>query len=391
MLNNVSNPYHNNKLELISGAKVVTDHETAVALLKSDAFNVVDLKSYLSRLEADAELSFKRLIGFISLSPFFNEGDTHQILKKYIAVAFSKNNLNHWLPWFEQQINLINQRLEQGQPIDLVDYSFDIAKQLLRPLILGIQDGLPDDFEERLYNFQKIAEPLLSLKQLVALEAELEYLFSHLSKIVLGDFEPIKNSFPYLAKTNEQLSLTDDEKVMLLIVVYGAKSPLTQTLGNMFLQLLEEGNAAYIKQASDSAQEAQETKSVFSASDFTAQLDYLINNSASLLHIHRVAQQAFNYGEFSVQAGDYVLIRTRFYPHSHKEPTANENSLQVATKGLGFGLRAHYCSGAQLAKTVLGKVLPAFFERFPAPTIKSFSHDDTLHTATALTTLKVTL
>lgn len=368
-MSSVLSAYQENKLEQMSGVKVIDDNALAIALLKSTAFDVVNLQDYLLRLQERSGQSFQRLIRFISLSPFFNEGERHQRLKKHIAVAFSHSNLARWQPWFDEQIIALNQEYQRGDTVDLVSYSTEIAKRLFRPMILGITHGLPDDFENKLYHFQKIIEPLLPIRQLVALEEELGYLYTSLRDALSEQTHSIPNSFPALADPEFSRTLSEEERIILLIIVYGAKSPLMQTLGNVFLEILTDPQAKY------------HTGSTVNITRIRDDIDVLVAQSASLLHIHRVANSAFSYGDFSVQQGDYVLIRTR----------STGSSACGHVKSLGFGLRAHYCSGAQLAKTTLSQIIPSFFHHFPHVSLLSFADDNALHTAKALTQLKVTL
>ena len=73
------------KLEMIDGLSIVTDNNVAVEILKSDAFSVVNIVDHLKRLQENTGVSLENLIKFASYSPFFNEGDKHQELKKIFS------------------------------------------------------------------------------------------------------------------------------------------------------------------------------------------------------------------------------------------------------------------------------------------------------------------
>ena len=365
-LSTLPSPYEHSKLELISGAIVVKEAPLAAEILKSDAFNVIDFKKYLVSLEEKTGNSFANLKSFISTSPFFTEGTKHQCLKKLISLVFSKSNIDQWQHKFEDEIQHLNDNLSGHSEIDLVEYSFEISKKLLRPMILGIETGLPDDFEIRLYDFQKLVEPLLSVRRLVKLEEELIYLYASLDKALTQATQIPSNSLSGILNSNMSGNLSKEEKLMLLLVVYGAKTPLIQTLSNILLNTISE-----LTTGSNTV--------VFSNSSFLSSLDEYINKSAALIYIHRMAIQDFVSGTFSVKKGDYVLIRTR-------SPVA---STCKRSHALGFGLSTHYCSGALIARVVISLVVPRFFASFPNPTILAYEVDSTIHTAQSLIKLKV--
>lgn len=348
-----------------SNAFVVTDKSLALEILMSDSFNVVDLKGYLNKLGSISGKSFTRLESFVSMSPFFNEGQLHQTLKKAMSLAFTRENLNYWKPFFESKIDELHNQLVTN--FDVVDYSFKLAESLLRPLILGVVDYLPTDFEERMYNLQKVVEPMLSIRQLIELENELEYLLTHTLHAIKKHEKFKTNSLPDLMSDSFTQGLSEEDRAMMLIVLYGAKTPLIQTLSNIILEITKINRRHYV------------TKGELDSQKVLSNLDSLIMSSASLLHIHRVAQKSFSSGSFSVNSGDYILIRTRF----------TELRTSDSAKALGFGIRAHYCAGAQLAKIILSLTIPRLVKSFPNLYTEHYDFDPTIHTAQALKTLRV--
>lgn len=357
------------KLEMIDGLSIVTDNNVAVEILKSDAFSVVNIVDHLKRLQENTGVSLENLIKFASYSPFFNEGDKHQELKKIFSDVLGKTNVDLWLKEIEKNIDATNQDFNKGNDLDLMDYSFSLVKRILSPMIFGTENTLPDDFEKRLYHFQKIAEPLLSVRELFKLEDEIKYLFSCVSKCIEDSDEYMENSlFSYLNK-KEGDAFSEQHKIMLLIIVYGTKTPLIQTLGNIFLEILTNKKKDYFHQG------------FFDNDYFNNQLDSILHKSASLLHIHRVAIRDFKHGEFSVKKGEFVLIQIG-------SGSSHECSHY---KSLSFGLRTHYCSGAFLSKVIISMVIPAFFKMYPNVTARSWGYDSAIHTAKTLTKFKVTI
>lgn len=361
----VTNAYNNNKVELSAGVKVVKKFDLAAKILKSDAFTVVNLEVYLRTLEKASGCSFNRLIKFVSLSPFFNEGDAHQEIRKNISVAFTNENLALWNRHFTSEIDALTSEVKSSPQLDLVEYNFTLARKLLRPLILGFTSGLPADFEKRLYEFQKIVEPLLSLRQLKKLEGELEYLFTHARDAIQSVSSYEKFSLPYLMGDTFTKALSEEDGVMLLLIVYGAKAPLMQTLNNMILEVIRDNRV------NDFAFNS------FSDTKASHYVNDLFFRSAALLHLHRVATSAFEHDELSVREGDYVIIRTRLDSKKNK--------------GLGFGMRTHYCIGAVLARNIISMVLPRLFTAFPDLKISSLKYDENIHTAQAISSLIVHL
>ncbi len=354
---------------MLTGLSVINDNLLAVQILKSDAFSVINIVDYLNKLQLGSGLSFEKLIRFTSNSPFFIEGDKHSELKKIFAHALGKSSINSWHTRFEQKIQSVTLDFKQLAEPDIVSYCFDIAKNLLRPVIFGTETALPDDFEKRLYHFQKIAEPLLPIRQLVKLEDEIEYLLSCIQTCLDNSAECIPNSLLYYLNLKSTDELSYDDKIMLLMIVYGAKTPLIQTLANIFLDILVDNREQYF------------SSGVFNKEYFLTQIDKILHRSASLLHIHRVAVKDFTYRDFKLKKGDFALIQIG----------DNSETRCSHSKNLSFGLKTHYCSGALMSRAIIAMVVPAFFKNCPNVTAKAWEYDRSIHTAKALNTLKVNI
>ena len=361
--------FNKNKIEMLSGVTVINDNALAVQILKSDAFSVINIVDYLRKLESGSGLNFKKLIEFTSNSPFFIEGDKHSNIKKLFSNALGKTNINIWQPSFEDKIEVLTRDFKHHAQTDLMNYCFDISKTLLRPIIFGTETEVPDDFEKRLYNFQKIAEPLLPIRQLVKLEGEIEYLLSCIKNCLDHSTECIPHSLRYYLNDEATADLSDDDKIMLLMIVYGAKTPLIQTLANIFLDILVNHKTDFFNSG------------VFNEQYFHTQIDEILDKAASLLHIHRVAVKDFSCHDINIKEGDVVLIRIG---------SSAENQCPHH-KNLSFGLRTHYCSGAMMSKTIICGVVPAFFKVYPHVMAQTWEYDSSIHTARALITLKVIL
>ena len=346
------------KLENIPGLLLVCDNALSIDILKSDAFSVVSLVGYLSKLQLSSGMNFERLMRFISYSPFFLEGEQHQRTKKIFSNVLGKPNINCWQNSFKNKIEDVTKEFEFSSESDLVNYCFDIAKSLLRPMFFGFDAALPDDFEIRLYKFQKLVEPLLPIRQLLQLQEELNYLVSCvddcMKKASKSNANSLLSSLSSQATINE---LSYEAKLMLLLMIYGAKTPLIQTLGNVFLEILVNNKEKYFSDA----------------------LDEIINKSASLLHIHRVAIKDFSRGDLLIKAGSFVLI----------EIAPQSTNGCGALKSLSFGMGTHYCPGALISKSIISMVVPAFFKAYPFVTASEWEFDSTIQTAKSLTTLKV--
>lgn len=361
--------YKNNKIEVIAGSSVVNDNILAVEILKSEAFKAINIVEYLSKLQDESGHDFKKLIELTSSSPFFMEGDRHSEIKKIFARVLGKNSINFWQIKFEQQVEFITRNFKQFAEPDLVNYCFEIAKVLLRPLIFGTAIDLPNDFERRLYKFQKIAEPLLSIRELVVLENEIEYLLDAVKSGLNKSTECLPNSLLNYLNEDSTTELSYDEKIMLLIIIYGAKTPMIQTLANTFLDIMVTHSQRYF------------TDGVFDETYFLKQLDQQLKNSASLLHIHRVAVKDFTYGDFKAKKGDFALIRIA----NNAEYKCNRH------KDLSFGFKTHFCSGALISRSIISIAIPSFFKIYPNTTVNTWEYDPHIHTARALTKLKVNI
>lgn len=359
----------NNKIEMLAGLSVINDNALAVQILKSDAFSVINIVDHLTKLQAESDNSFKNLIKFTANSPFFIEGDKHGEIKKIFAHVLGKSSINVWQSQFEHKVESVTLNFKQPGETDIVSYCFDLAKELLRPVIFGTESELPDDFEKRLYHFQKLAEPLLSMRQLVKLENEIDYFLSSVKNCLNSSAECLPNSLLHYLNADSTADLSYDDKLMLLIIIYGAKTPLIQTLANTFLDILVDNREHYF------------SGGVFNEEYFLTQLDQLLLKSASLLHIHRVAVKDFTYGDFKVKEGDFALIQIK---------DSSESQCRHY-KNLSFGFRTHYCSGAIMSRAIIAMVVPKFFKIYPNTTVQAWEYDPSIHTAKALTTLKVNI
>jgi cytochrome P450 len=94
-----------------------------------------------------------------------------------------------------------------------------------------------------------------------------------------------------------------------------------------------------------------------------------------------VAIKDFTYGDFKVKEGGVALIQIKDNPESQC----------IHYKNLSFGFRTHYCSGALMSRAIIAIVVPAFFRIYPNATVQAWKYDSSIHTATALTTLKVNI
>ncbi len=359
------------KLSKLNSVLVISDHTLAVKVLTSDAFSVINLPEYLLKLEQISDKDFGLLIKLLSHSPFFIEGDSHHRHKKIFTDVFGKTNLTHWLSTFENEIEFATNALDSSSDVDLVDYCFDVLKTLFKPMI-GCNVILPDDFEQRLYRFQKVIEPLLSVRELLKQQSELEYLLSSLKHALETPNNYSQNSLLSYLETDIEFSYED--KLMLLLVAYGAKSPLIQTLGNVFLDVLVENRKKYFN------------NDMFNEELFIKDLDDIIYRSASLLHIYRVATKDFRHENFIVKQGSYVLIRIGNNV-SYNSPN-DGNALQ---KGLEFGLGNHYCSGALISRNIISMIVPLFFKKHQSVIVKKWEFDTSIQTAKSLKTLKLNI
>tara|TARA_R110002167_G_scaffold14879_25_gene59976 strand:+ start:1255 stop:2343 length:1089 start_codon:yes stop_codon:yes gene_type:complete len=356
------------KFDEIPGLLFVSDNALSIEILKSDAFSVVSLVGYLSKLQVSSGIDFERLIKFISFSPFFIEGEQHQRTKKIFSNMLGKPQINCWQANFEKKIEQVTKEFECTNDSDLVNYCFDIAKNLLRPMLFGFEATLPDDFEIRLYKLQKLVEPLLSIRQLLKLQDELNYLLSCLENCLQNDAESnVDSLFTDLSSETTTNEFSYEDKLMLLLMIYGAKTPLIQTMSNIFLEILVINKEKYF------------SAGIFDDAYFRKELDKIIHKSAALLHIHRVANKDFRCGDIFIKSGSFVLLDIADQP-------ANSCG---AFKSLSFGMGMHYCSGAVISKAIIAMVVPTFFKIYPHATASAWEFDSTIHTAKSLTTLKV--
>lgn len=230
---------------------------------------------------------------------------------------------------------------------------------------------LMDDFEKRLYYAQKVAEPLLSIRELVKLEGEVQYLLDTLKKSFEINNTDSKNTMLSYINSENEINLSYDDKLILLLVAYGSISPFIQTLGNVFFEILSNKEKYFVREK-------------FSEEIFFENLENIIYNSASLLNIYRIVKKDFTIDEKFFKEGTYILIKI-----TNENNISEQKNCNLPKPSLEFGHGAHSCPGAMISKSIIAMVIPIFFAIHKNISIKDWTFEQSIKTAKSLKNLKV--
>lgn len=358
------------KLKNINHVIYVHDPDLATQILKSKKFEVSGLLQYLKRLSTESDIDLNVLARFISNSPFFVEGNQHTILRQHLWLVFGSKGLSYWEPQLLHEIKCIIAELPNSGTLNLAEVSFSLFKRLLRPII-GLSDQLPEDFDLRLFKLQKLVEPVLAIRELVHLQNELIYLMNCIKEDINNKTSFPEHSLLASFENKEATEFSDEDKVLLTLVSYGATSPLVQTLGNLLLKFIQDPSKSIFRAEG------------FHHEQFKSEVEYWIYRETALNFILRVAKEDFQNQDNYFSTGQVVLIVLQDTFNSQV------NECPHSIKNLGFGFGSHYCIGNLFAKFIISEFIPKFFERFPTINLINWQYDNNNHTARSLETLIV--
>jgi cytochrome P450 len=317
-------------------------------LLRCPAFVVGPLDDYLEQLERASGNDFSAVRGVARSGLVYQVGAEHLSLRRVIAEFFSQRAILRWEDTIADAVESALDRLQAASEPDLMN---DFVAPLFVSVITRLA-GLHDDGSGRLYPMivqaQRLSEPMLSLRDLRALNAAVIYLLGVLPAFEEAHGDEPESLLAYLHRKRDRAPEGVDLRNMAVAVVVAANTA-AQTLGFALYGLLS-GDPAGWTDASNP--------------DWSARcLDRVLSLYPSTLTMVRVAGSDVELGGCPYSKGqatviDVVGANARLRVAAGDDPAASHRILS-------FGAGAHKCPGEPLSRRLIGAAVPALARRFP--------------------------
>lgn len=318
----------------------------ARAILNDDAgFMPPPMVPHLERLQAATGHDLGAAIRFARNAPFFLSGPRHAELRRCVFAQLGGNRLKEWEPlWASVIAQALDGLADNPMPDLIADFADPVFKQSVKP-VFGIVSQDPARFDRLAPRIQTVLNPLLPLRELIAVQGDMKELLSLLPETARPSqtAQPADASGPEArGLLNALLSLPPDgfdttDIKSLVLVLYGASFNLRHTLGNVLHHLL--------------SLPREQRDEIIAAPDRAARFDRLIALCASPRYIYRAARN--DHPALGITQGTTL----RFHiPSLNREAPVGH---------LAFGHGLHRCFGAALSRQIILTAVPALLARFP--------------------------
>jgi len=347
------------RVELPGGvlAWSVTSYDAAKKILLDDSVFLKEAKKYWPKYINGEILPDWQMITWVVMENMLTrDGDDHKRLRGLISKVFTPRRVEATRPMIEKIVYSLLDDLAATPPGDVVDlkqkFTFPLPARLVCDMF-----GVPEESrEDALRGGQVNVDTTITPEEAAA---NVEQWHDALGELVASrrrDPGDDLTSFLITAQDSEGTKLTDEELVGTLHVMLGAGSEtLTNVLGHAIINLLTHREQLEMVSSGQVSWDSvfEETMRVEAP---VCQLPF------------RFAGKDVEIGGVTIPKGDPVLMGFAGVgrdPEIHGE-TADEFDITRANKAhLSFGLGAHFCLGAPLAKLEASIAMPALFGRFP--------------------------
>ncbi len=347
------------RVELPGGvlAWSVTSYDAAKEVLLNDSTFLKEAKKHWPKF-VDGEIppDWQMITWVVMENMLTRDGDDHRRLRSLISKAFTPRRVESTRPMIEKIVYSLLDDLDATPPGEVVDlkqkFTFPLPAQLVCDMF-----GVPEESrDDALRGGQVNVDTTITPEEAAA---NVEQWHDALGDLVADRHRNPGDdltSFLISAQDNDGTSLTDEELVGTLHVMLGAGSEtLTNVLGHAVIKLLTHRDQLELVTSGQVGWDA-----VF---------DETMRVEAPVCQLPlRFAGKDVEIGGVTIAKGDPVLMGFAGVgrdPKIHGE-TADKFDITRANKAhLSFGLGAHFCLGAPLAKLEASIALPALFDRFP--------------------------
>ncbi len=324
-------------------------------------------------LDVDPDSDLGRVARVVSSAFNFLDPPDHTRVRRLVTKAFSLQSVDRWRP---RMLAIVDDLLDEVAGRGELDLANDLAYPLPISLVcemLGVPIADRDRFRADFEEMSKLVEPDLSPEALargiastLELTAYVEALCEERRR------EPADDLISGLVHAHESgESLTHDELVAAVIVVFGAAGRNTQRLiANAMVQLfLHPAQLEMVRE---------------DASLLPAAIEEVLRFTfVGGVPFPRWATVDLDFGGIVIPAGDDVRVShgaANRDPAVFTDPDRFDITRDDAGKLLSFGVGIHYCIGAGLARAegqiAVGRLLERFPDLAPVGVPKPMFHDD---------------
>jgi 2-hydroxy-5-methyl-1-naphthoate 7-hydroxylase len=347
------------RVELPGGvlAWSITSFDIAKEVLLEDSLFLKEAKKHWPAfINGEIPPDWQMITWVVMENMLTRDGEDHRRMRSLISKAFTPRQVESTRPMIEKIVHTLLDALNatpQGEVVDLKNsFTYPLPAQLVCDMF-----GVPEDSrEEMLRGGQVNVDTTITPEEAAANVEQWHDALGELVAVLRRKPGDDLTSLLIAAQYKDGSSLTDEELVGTLHVMLGAGSEtLTNVLGHAIIGLLTHPDQRELVMSGQVGWDA-----VF---DETMRIEAPVAQLPL-----RFAAKDVEIGGVTIAKGDPVLMGFAGVgrdPAVHGE-TADVFDITRPNKAhLSFGLGAHFCLGAPLAKLEASIALPALFERFP--------------------------
>lgn len=321
------------------------DIQACSEILRSAEFDVLDLSAYFGEVEAQSGLPLPNIRALIARLLFFVRGDSHVPLRRAALAFLRPAVVASWQSAVAVCAEAAAARLDGTGEVDLVaDFARPVcAESICR--VLGLPSERGSQFDRWAEEARWLTEPMLPMRRLLTIEAVLEEFAAVVAEAMDGPAPAEAEGRPTFLH-HPLPGLSDEDRLWLAIVLYGAGQSTLHTLANILLRV---------------AGTTLERRSLLlDPATRMAAVDRLIADGGSIQFISRIAR----YGPAAQTRIDLPIAAANRATLGGACPLATRDLR--TTPHLAFGAGPHKCVGALLARLIMAEALTSLLRRFPA-------------------------
>lgn len=324
-----------------------SDPAQAESLLRCPAMAVSPIQDYVAQLEQASGEDFSALRRFARNALVSQPVAEHLTTRRIIAQFFNDRRMAQWEPQFDAAVQAALDRLEAAA-------SPDLMADFVQPLFLSVVSrivGFRDDGSGQLFRMidtiQRITEPMLSMRDLRALNGAVQYLDGVLPRLEEAPSDTPECLLAYLNGKRDAAPETVDLRYTAIALTVAAATA-GQTLGFILYGMLMDDAATWSEAAEPGWADRH--------------LDRLLSLYPSTLTVVRVATRDVEVGGCPFSRGQATVMDVPAVNSRLRQQTAGRGKV----RNLSFGAGAHKCPGEAMARRLLARAVPAIARRFPA-------------------------
>jgi cytochrome P450 len=313
-------------------------------VLRDRAWGVPDMLPFIGLLENGGARDLTTLKKVARSSIIYQAGANHLATRRALAAFLSPAAIGKWQPVLDVHVERALARLAASQAPDLVpDFVQPFFVGCVRD-IFGLEISDERQFLRHLADARTFTEPLLRLRELLAVQESFEALVATVP--APGTDRSGAAAPQSLAAALAGLLPEGVDFATLVVSVAVAAHTAAESLAFAICGLLRQGHSAWQEVAAPGWAEER--------------LEQVIRDHASTLTLFRVAQSETRLQDVAVAPGDVAALDI---PEINRSICSHAAGSRRPT-ALSFGEGARKCPGAALARLMMASALPALARRF---------------------------